>query len=89
MQKPSPDDAQRTYRKFSGLSDSYRKIAPYLNVGYVWAASVILFTFIGTKMDAHWQTKPWFTVAGALFGVIGGFYHFLKTVLKVGKTEKN
>jgi F0F1-type ATP synthase assembly protein I len=78
---------KRSVSKFMSLSDSYRKIAPYLNVGYVWAASVILFTFIGIKLDDLWETKPWFTLIGVLFGVGGGFYHFLKTVLKANKQE--
>jgi F0F1-type ATP synthase assembly protein I len=87
--KSPPDEVKPPVDKFIGISGSYRKIAPYLNVGYVWAASVIIFTIIGIKLDKILNTEPWLTLAGALMGVGGGFYHFLKTVLRENNKKNN
>ncbi len=71
------------------LSDAYRKMAPYLNIGYVMTASVVLFTFLGYYLDKHWETRPWLTVAGATVGVVVGFYQFFKIVLGLEKRKEN
>ena len=88
MTKSPQDEVKSSIDNFSGVTGSYRKLAPYLNVGYVWAASVIIFTIIGIKLDKTFNAKPWLTLVGALIGISGGFYHFLKTVLKENNREK-
>jgi F0F1-type ATP synthase assembly protein I len=71
--------------QIESFAQVYRKLGPYLNIGLVWAVAVLFFTWIGFKLDARWDTKPWLTTAGAIFGIITGFYHFIKTVM----TEEN
>ncbi len=84
--KNTPDD--KSPQKDSGsLAETYRKLAPYLNIGYVWAISVIAFTLLGVYLDNRWQTKPWLTLAGALLGIFSGFYHLIKTVIQEDKKE--
>ena len=70
------------------LADAYRKAAPYLNIGYVWASSVILLTLLGWFLDKHWGTRPYLTIIGAILGVVTGFYNFLKTVMSLEKKGK-
>lgn len=69
------------------LVEVYRKLAPYLNVGVVWMASVLLFTWIGLTFDKKWETKPWLTLVGAILGIVTGFYHFIKTVLSENHSD--
>lgn len=69
----------------SSIAEGYRKISPYMNIGLVWAIAVIIFTYIGLRLDEKWNSRPWFTLAGALFGIVTGFYHFIKTVISQEK----
>jgi F0F1-type ATP synthase assembly protein I len=70
----------------SSLSDTYRKLSPYFNIGYVFAASVALLTFLGYYLDQKLGTNPWLTLVGAILGISTGFYNFFKTVS--GSNEK-
>jgi hypothetical protein len=72
-------------KNISSLAEGYRKLAPYMNIGLVWAIAVIFFTYIGLKLDEKWNSGPWLTLTGAIFGIITGFYHFIKTVLSQEK----
>jgi F0F1-type ATP synthase assembly protein I len=69
----------------SSLSEAYRKLAPYLNIGYVFAASVTIMILLGVYLDKKWHTDPWLTVCGAVLGIGLGFYNFFKTVLNIDK----
>lgn len=82
-----PQKKSKTYSTISSLSEAYRNLAPYLNIGYVFAASIILLTFFGYYLDNKWGTKPWFTLGGAIVGIIAGFYNFFKTVFRANKNK--
>ena len=82
-------DARKNFENNSeSLGNVYRRLAPYLNIGYVWAASVIIFTLLGIYLDKHWSTKPWFTLLGAILGIVAGFYNFIKTAMTEEKKPK-
>ena len=80
----SLDNKKNTY---NNVVDAYRKLAPYMNIGMVWAIAVIVFTLIGLKLDEKWHSSPWLTLTGAILGIITGFYHFIKTVLTEEKKK--
>ncbi len=82
QKNPDKSTKSQDEKNSQNLAQVYRKIAPYLNIGYIWAASVIGFTLLGMYLDQKWNTKPWLTLVGAIVGIIGGFYHFIKTVLQ-------
>ncbi len=75
--------------RLESLSEAYRKIAPYLNIGYVMTTSVVVFTFLGYYVDKKWETRPWFTIVGAVVGLVVGFYQFFKIVLGQQKQKEN
>ncbi len=85
MNRKNPNKKQSkqdsTSKHSENLAEAYRKVGPYLNIGVVWMASVLIFTWIGITLDKKWDTKPWLTLTGAILGIITGFYHFIKTVL--------
>jgi len=81
------NDLNKSSFGYKNYGKTYQKIAPYLNVGYVWAISVGLLTYVGWYFDKKWNTEPWLTILGAFWGIIGGFYHFLKTVMKEDKKQ--
>lgn len=47
----------------------------YLGHGLTWAASTLLFLWLGTKADAWLNTEPWLALLGAFVGAGAGFYH--------------
>ncbi len=85
--KVSKASHRKSKKTLENLSESYRKLAPYLNIGTFWAASVLIFTWLGWYLDRKWNTHPWFTIIGAFIGIGAGFYNFFKVVLK--ENEKN
>ncbi|RQW03377.1 MAG: AtpZ/AtpI family protein [Calditrichaeota bacterium] len=87
-EKQNKSAQKNTSKNIESLGEAYRKAAPYLNVGTVWFLSVLIFTWIGIKLDERWDTTPWLTVAGAVIGVVSGFYHFIKTVMQEDKSNK-
>ncbi len=80
---------EKKLKNIESFAESYRKIAPYLNIGLVMAGSVIFFVWLGITLDNHWKTYPWLTVAGAFFGIFTGFYHFIKTIQSEEKKKDN
>ena len=47
----------------------------YLGHGLTWAASTLLFLWLGTRADAWLGTEPWLSLLGAFVGAGAGFYH--------------
>jgi F0F1-type ATP synthase assembly protein I len=90
VEPPKNDESKKrseTSSTFSSLSEAYRKLAPYLNIGYFFAASVTGMTLLGYYLDKKWQTDPWLTVCGAVLGIGLGFYNFFKTVFNLEKKD--
>lgn len=90
MEPPKNDGSGKrsaTNSTFSSLSEAYRKLAPYLNIGYFFGASVTVMTLLGYYLDKKWQTDPWLTVCGAVLGIGMGFYNFFKTVFNLEKKD--
>ena len=58
-----------------------RRAGPYLGLGSMFLASVLVCTLGGWWIDGKTGTSPWLTVAGAVSGIGIGFYLFFKAVL--------
>jgi ATP synthase protein I len=66
----------------SGLADGYRKASPYIAASTSLVAAVGLFTWGGIWLDRRVENEvPWFTILGAVLGMVGGFISFFRTVL--------
>lgn len=87
FQNNQQEESQQEKNTIKLLADAYRSLAPYLNIGYIFALSVALFTFAGYFLDKKWETSPWLTVVGAVIGITAGFYNFFKTVLGAEKNQ--
>lgn len=68
-------------------SEQLRKIAPYLNLGTVFTGCTLIGVGLGYWLDKKLGTEPWLLLLGAVLGIISGFYHFIKTVLQLQKSE--
>lgn len=75
-------------KKLHSLGETYRKFAPYMNLGYTLAASVVGLTALGWWADKSFNSRPVFTIIGAVLGIFAGFYHFFKTIAFLEKKQK-
>jgi F0F1-type ATP synthase assembly protein I len=76
------DDEQSAARN---LGEAYRKAAPYMGAASSLVGAVAGCTLLGWWIDQKVGTKtPWFTLCGALFGMVGGFVSFFRQVLGKG-----
>lgn len=73
---------------FTSLARTYRDVAPYLGLGIQLAATIVVCFFLGRWLDQVLNTTPWLMILGAFIGAVGGLYNFLKTVIELGKKEK-
>ena len=53
----------------------------FLGVGVTWALSTALFLYLGMLVDARLDSKPVFSLVGALIGAVGGFYYVYRQSL--------
>ena len=56
-------------------------------MGFDLLAAVIGFTFIGYWIDRKYATGPWGVVIGAVLGIVGGLYNFLRLALRASRTS--
>ncbi len=88
---PTPGDRDRREPDGDGLSnlaEGYRKAAPYLTASSTLLGSILGFMAVGYWLDSKFRNKtPWFLLAGAVIGLVGGFISFFRVVLGIGKTK--
>jgi len=54
-------------------------------MGFELLAAVAGFAFVGYWVDRHYETAPWGLVIGAVLGIIGGLYNFIREATKATK----
>ena len=69
----------------ANLGEAYRKAAPYMGAATSLVGAVAGFTLLGYWLDGKAGNRtPWFTLLGALVGMVGGFVSFFRQVLGKG-----
>jgi len=53
----------------------------HAGIGIELAVPVVVFVFIGYKLDERWGTDPWLVILGATIGMVVGFYSLFKRYL--------
>lgn len=64
-------------------------VAEYLGHGLTWAASTLLFLWLGTKADGWLGTEPWLALFGAFIGAGAGFYHMYRQLIVAPRERAN
>lgn len=59
----------------------------YLGLGIQIAATMVLPMFAGIWLDNRFDTSPWLTLAGALFGILSIFVIIMKLALTSNQKE--
>ena len=86
--KVGRDNSNQKKNVLSNINESYRQFAPYLGLGTQMVVTILLLTFLGKYADDHYQTKPLYTVIGALLGATAGFYTMIRSLLSLFKKDK-
>ena len=72
-------------RSPESLGEAYRKAGPYMSASTSLVGAVAGLTLLGYWVDGKVGNKtPWFTLVGALVGLVGGFVSFFYQVLGKG-----
>lgn len=58
------------------------KYNEYLSLGAEIAAAMIVPLLVGTYIDKHYNTKPWGSLIGVLFGFLGVFNAIYKIAIR-------
>ncbi len=79
----------------TGRDCDRRSWVRYSTLGIEFAAAVAGFALVGFWIDRHYETKPWGLLIGAILGIGGGMYNFIRAALgafkdleKTGSEEK-
>lgn len=70
------------------MVDRGPNLAPYgeyLGLGIQIAASMVLPLLAGLWLDSRLDTSPWFTLSGAIFGILSIFGIILKIAITANK----
>ena len=62
--------------------------ARWSGIGFEFAAALIGFTLVGIWIDRKYACEPWGVVVGAVMGVVGGGYNFLREALLASRTAE-
>lgn len=50
----------------------------HLYAGTSLALTILLFTYVGIRVDRQWGLTPWGTLIGAFTGIGAGLYNFIR-----------
>jgi ATP synthase protein I len=50
----------------------------YSTIGLQLAGTLLICVYTGNWLDRHYNTQPWFLLAGAALGMIGGFFNMFR-----------
>lgn len=62
------------------VQSSFRKAAPYLNIGYTLIGGVLFFGYFGNLLDKKTGNGPIFLLLGLFLGLGLGFYNMYKVI---------
>ncbi|OHD68583.1 MAG: hypothetical protein A2W19_12390 [Spirochaetes bacterium RBG_16_49_21] len=65
-----------------------RAFFEYSTIGIQLAVTVIAFVIGGYKLDEYLHQSPVFITIGAFLGMAIGFYHLIKQLFNMEKSEK-
>lgn len=99
MNKDTPPGQENTNEKSSKKSSfkdflskpvvkSDSRYMQYSGLGITLTAVILVFLWIGIKLDSWLNTNPWLTLIMTMVGFFGGFYNFYINIQKLAKQDK-
>ncbi|MCF7803713.1 MAG: AtpZ/AtpI family protein [Candidatus Marinimicrobia bacterium] len=71
------------------LWETYRRMEPYLGLGFTFTVTILAFLFLGRWLDSKWGTSPWLLITGAALGLILGFVHMFSTLNQLNQQNSH
>ncbi|HOH68689.1 MAG TPA: AtpZ/AtpI family protein [Bacilli bacterium] len=65
-----------------------RSVLAYSSIGLQLAGTILVFVYGGYRLDVYYSTTPGFLVAGAVLGLLIGFYSLIKELSAIEKRLK-
>lgn len=84
-QRDSSDGAERGQAAPQGFNRTQNTAMRYATIGFELAASIGGMTLLGWWADSQLGTKPRCLIAGAVLGIVGGFYNFIRAALALNR----
>jgi F0F1-type ATP synthase assembly protein I len=57
----------------------------YASIGFEVVVPVVLFMFVGFKVDEWLESSPWMLVGGGFLGIAVGMYNLFKRLIHLGR----
>ncbi|MAL65011.1 MAG: hypothetical protein CMF94_02800 [Candidatus Marinimicrobia bacterium] len=70
-----------TLNSFLSFQKVINQAGPAASASYALIASLLIFTFIGYRVDNSFDSSPIGLVIGIIFGLVIGFYQLFKTFI--------
>ena len=61
--------------------------AQYAGAGLQFAATIVIFTFLGIWLDKRFRSSPWFVLICVFVGAAAGFYSIYRTLMGSAKRD--
>lgn len=86
---PQINDSKGSLKNFLSkpVIKSDSRYVQYSGLGITLAVVILVFLWIGMKLDDWLGTSPWLTLTMTLLGFFGGFYNFFLTIQKLTKED--
>lgn len=75
-------------RRMSGGASAGLSGAEFAGIGVQFAATILVFTFLGVWLDKRMGTSPWLLLLFVFVGAGGGFYSIYRKVVMAQKREQ-
>lgn len=75
-----PDPKSNEKPPENSREEIIRRAGPLVGIGATFVASIGVCLGGGWWLDRVFGTLPWLTLAGAVLGIVTGFYLFFRTV---------
>jgi F0F1-type ATP synthase assembly protein I len=82
LQKQNKESKQKE------INSAFAKAGPYLNIGYFLMAAMILFGYIGYKIDQWARTGFLFLLCGLFLALGLSFYNMYKVLSQLNNKSK-
>jgi F0F1-type ATP synthase assembly protein I len=69
---------KRGLHSLKGFQKTEAAVGRYLHLGLTFAASTLLFLYLGYRLDRRIGTLPVFTLLGTFLGGVGGFLYLYR-----------
>ena len=67
--------------------DRIRKWAELASIGPILGITVAVAWYVGSSLDARFGTTPWLMICFVIFGIVGSFWRFIRTLQQFGELE--